>query len=156
MVDCLFYNPNIHPYKEWERRLDALRTALSKSGVPLHVPYCYHLEDFLRGTVFLEGNRCEFCYLMRLGYTACFARNNGFDAFTTTLLISPYQKHELIKKSGEFAALQHSLLFLYRDFRPLFKNGQEVARKMDLYRHGYCGCIYSEKERYYKRPPSSF
>lgn len=149
-VECLFYNPNVHPYKEHERRLEALRMCLSGMGVPLHVPSGYELEAFFRGAAFREANRCEFCYLMRLGEAARFARENGFDAFTTTLLISPYQQHELIKKSGEFAALEHGSAFLYRDFRPLFRKGQEEARRLGLYRQSYCGCVYSEKERYYK------
>ena len=83
--------------------------------------------------------------------TARFAAEQGFDSFSTTLLISPYQNHELIKAVAEQAADKYGVSFLYRDFRPYFKEGQEQARENGFYMQKYCGCIFSEEERYRKQ-----
>ena len=80
------------------------------------------------------------------------AAENGFDSFTTTLLISPYQKHEEICSAALAAAKEHGVEFLYRDFRPLFREGQNEARERGLYMQKYCGCIFSEEDRYKKKP----
>jgi predicted adenine nucleotide alpha hydrolase (AANH) superfamily ATPase len=88
---------------------------------------------------------------MRLEQTAKFAAENGYEAFTTTLLISPYQNHELIVKVAEETAKRYEVRFLYRDFRPLFREGQDVAREKGFYMQKYCGCIFSEEERYRKQ-----
>jgi predicted adenine nucleotide alpha hydrolase (AANH) superfamily ATPase len=76
---------------------------------------------------------------------------HGFESFSTTLLISPYQNHDLLRKAGEEAAKRYGVAFLYRDFRPLFREGQRQAREMGLYMQKYCGCIFSEEERYQKQ-----
>jgi predicted adenine nucleotide alpha hydrolase (AANH) superfamily ATPase len=85
---------------------------------------------------------------MRLERAASVAKNGKFDYFTSTLLISPYQKHQLIKEIGESAAKKYGVKFLYKDLRPIFKEGINEARKADLYMQKYCGCIYSERDRY--------
>lgn len=87
---------------------------------------------------------------MRLERTALVAKKSGFDAFTTSLLVSPYQKHELIKELGEAISKKYEIEFYYRDFREGFREGRQKAREMGLYMQKYCGCIYSEKERFYK------
>jgi epoxyqueuosine reductase len=92
--------------------------------------------------------RCKKCYLMRLEKTADFAAQEGFSAFSTTLLISPYQDHEEIKRLGEEMAEKYGVEFLYRDFRPLFREGQAGARDANMYMQKYCGCLFSEEERY--------
>ncbi|MBS6511702.1 MAG: epoxyqueuosine reductase QueH, partial [Clostridiales bacterium] len=85
---------------------------------------------------------------------AKYAAEHGFASFSTTLLISPYQNHELLRQTGERAAEQYGVSFLYRDFRPYFKEGQQRAREMELYMQKYCGCIFSEEERYTKKKRS--
>jgi predicted adenine nucleotide alpha hydrolase (AANH) superfamily ATPase len=94
------------------------------------------------------GNRCAYCYRIRLARTAALARERGFDAFSTTLLISPYQNHELLVQTAQDAAEEYGVEFLYRDFRPRFREGQAEARRLGLYMQKYCGCIFSEEERY--------
>ena len=96
-------------------------------------------------------NRCAFCYKIRLIKTANFAKEQNFDGFTTTLLISPYQKHELIKEIGEKIGADLGINFFYSDFRPGFYEGKNEARNLGLYSQKYCGCIFSEKERYLKK-----
>jgi len=92
--------------------------------------------------------RCEKCYRMRIEKTAAFAAENSFTAFTTTLLISPYQNHDAIKKTAQEAAEKYGIDFLYRDFRPLFREGQAISRESGFYMQKYCGCVFSEEERY--------
>lgn len=149
---ALYYaNPNIHPYKEWERRQEGLQTLAKARNLPLMVDEDYALEDFLKETIALGDDRCLHCYRTRLSRTARAARDGGFSVFSTTLLISPYQKHELIREIGEEIGREYGVEFLYRDLRPGFRQSQQHAREMGLYRQGYCGCIFSEKERYYKQ-----
>jgi predicted adenine nucleotide alpha hydrolase (AANH) superfamily ATPase len=92
--------------------------------------------------------RCAACYKMRLEKTASRAAEWGYGSFSTTLLISPYQNHDLIRTIAEEYAKKYSVDFLYRDFRPHFREGQAGARNLGLYMQKYCGCIYSEEERY--------
>ncbi len=93
----------------------------------------------------------RYCYRLRMQKTAAYAAQNGFTHFTSTLLISPYQQHELLRAEAERAAADWGVQFLYRDFRPLFRYGQDKARELGLYMQKYCGCIFSEEERYQKR-----
>jgi epoxyqueuosine reductase len=143
-----FYNPNIHPPSEYKRRKDALLEASSKIEFEVIIPG-YKMEEYFRKILSKEDSpeRCCLCWELRLSETASFAKNNGFDAFTTTLLISPYQDHEKVKKIGEEIANEKGIQFYYQDFRLGFKNGQEQAKKENLYRQKYCGCVFSELER---------
>lgn len=150
----LYYtNPNIHPYKEWKLRRDNLQKLADIRRLPLWVDEDYDLEPFLQQTLTLGSDRCLYCYETRLEKTAQKAKAEGFDAFSTTLLISPYQRHDLIRSMGEDLADRYGLQFAYRDLRPGFRQSQSMAQAMDLYRQGYCGCILSERDRYY-RPKS--
>ena len=88
--------------------------------------------------------------MCRLEKTAKYAKENGFDAFSTTLLISPYQDHGLLKKTGDMLSKKYGIEFLYKDFRPGFRYGQNKARELGLYMQKYCGCVFSEEERYEK------
>ena len=90
-----------------------------------------------------KENRCLKCYKLRLERTASFAAREGYKAFSTTLLISPYQNHEAIKSIAEDLAAKYGIEFLYRDFRPLFRVGQAQARSAEMYMQKYCGCIFS-------------
>jgi predicted adenine nucleotide alpha hydrolase (AANH) superfamily ATPase len=143
-----FYNPNIHPFQEFDRRLTTLRQLAAQQELPLIVRSDYPLEEFLRKVVYREQDRCLVCYSMRLEATARLAKKSKFDAFSTTLLYSKRQKHELVCAVARDAAHRYGIRFHYEDFRSGWKEGQEVARQLGLYRQQYCGCIFSEKERF--------
>ncbi len=149
-ITSYWYNPNIHPYKEYESRLECLKKYDEEIGIPLIIDDYYGLREFCKNTVDKLDNRCGYCYLCRLEKTALYAKENGFDAFSTTLLISPYQDHELLKRTGEMLEQKYKVKFLYRDFRLGFREGQNEAREHGLYMQKYCGCIFSEEERYEK------
>lgn len=143
-----FFNPNIHPYREFIRRLEALRSLASQEGREIIIDQGYPMEEYLRMVVNHEEERCPLCYRMRLEETARKAREQGIENISTTLLISPYQKHDLLKDLGEKIAEEYGLHFVYKDLRPGFRESMARARQKGLYMQGYCGCIYSEKERY--------
>lgn len=146
-----FYNPNIHPYMEFARRLEALQEMASANDLRLIVREDYPLEDFIRNVAFREQNRCIYCYTVRLEAAARLAKKSKFDAFTTTLLYSKRQKHDLIRSVAESAAKKARISFYYEDFREGWKIGQQMAIELGIYRQQYCGCIWSEKERFYKK-----
>ena len=149
---CFWYNPNIHPYIEYKMRRDCLKEYTKKVGVELILHEEYGLDDFCKNVSSDIQNRCvNYCYPKRLGETVRFAVENGYDAFTTTLLVSPYQKHEELKKVCEKLAKESGLEFVYRDFRVGFRDGHAKAREAGLYMQKYCGCIFSEEERYQKQ-----
>ena len=149
-VQGFFFNPNIHPYKEFQRRLEALESLAAQTGLAMEYVRQYGLQEYLRQVVFNEEKRCALCYEMRLNATAQKAREQGADAFSTTLLYSRYQKHDIIRQKAEEAAKRYDIPFFYRDFRTGWQQGIDLAIKMDLYRQPYCGCVYSEQERYDK------
>ena len=101
--DILYFNPNIHPYKEFKQRLATLREFCEKKQIALYIDKNYDLEETVRGMVCEPTVRCAYCYRVRMRYAAKFAKENGYDAFSTTLLVSPYQKHALIIKEAEAA-----------------------------------------------------
>jgi epoxyqueuosine reductase len=144
------FNPNIHPYQEYQKRLEALRQYSEKVGLEVIYRDEYLLEEFLRNVSHRVKERCHFCYTFRLEATACEAKERGFDAFSTTLLQSNHQDHALIKETGERIAQEIGIPFYYEDFRKGWRRGLEVSKSLGLYRQQYCGCIYSEKERFLK------
>lgn len=148
---CYWYNPNIHPFTEYRERRNTLRAYAQSVGVRLIERDEYGLRPFLTEVNDAFDARCPVCYRMRLDATAQYAAENGFEAFSTTLLISPYQNHELLIEAGKAAESRYGVPFLYRDFRPVFRDGQERARALGLYMQKYCGCIFSEEDRYKKR-----
>jgi hypothetical protein len=151
-ITALFHNPNIMPYREFRNRLTAFRDYAQEHSIPVMIDESYDLESLLRK--YLERGatpRCLVCYEMRLDHTARMASEKGFDAFSTTLSVSPYQNHEFIQKAGESATSQYRKPFLYRDWRPHFIEAHEKAKNLHLYLQAYCGCIFSEEERYRKR-----
>ncbi|MDH4222181.1 MAG: epoxyqueuosine reductase QueH [candidate division Zixibacteria bacterium] len=145
-----WYNPNIHPYTEYQNRLEAARYLEWSKVFPMIYEDFYDLEGFLKEILPHLEDRCRFCYQLRLGRTARVAREKGFEAFSTTLLVSPTQKHEIINEIGEKLAEEYKIKFFYEDLRPGYYEGKNLAKEMNLYRQKYCGCIFSEKERYYK------
>lgn len=149
-VTAYFYNPNIHPYLEFKKRKDCLKEYSNNSGLALISEDKYELKEFLRKVVFHETERCLTCYSIRLEKTAYIAKELGFDAFTTTLLYSRYQKHEDIKSLCSSIATRNNIPFIYHDFRSGWHQGIDKSKQLNMYRQSYCGCIYSEQERYDK------
>lgn len=149
-----WYNPNIHPLKEYKMRKNALVDYAKSINMKLVVENEYGLRKFIEGVYPNWDNRCGYCYTSRLEGTAKYCAENGYDSFTTTLLISPYQNHNLMVEIGNKMAEKYGVEFLYRDFRPLFKEGQDRARDMELYMQKYCGCVFSEEDRYTKKKKS--
>lgn len=146
-----FFNPNIHPYKEWDMRLKAAEEFAARSEMKIITDKHYMLRDFLRRALAaeqVENGRCRMCYTWRLEETARYAAENGFDAFTSTLFYSIYQQHELMKETAEHFAKVYGVKFHYEDFRPGWQEGIDMSLEMGLYRQPYCGCIFSEEERY--------
>ena len=146
-----FFNPNIHPYKEWDMRLKAAEEFAARSEMKIITDKHYMLRDFLRRALAaeqVENGRCRMCYTWRLEETARYAAENGFDAFTSTLFYSIYQQHELMKETAEHFAKVYGVKFHYEDFRPGWQEGIDMSVEMGLYRQPYCGCIFSEEERY--------
>ncbi len=143
-----FYNPNIHPYREYQKRLDTVKDFSLRVGLELIILDSYDLEGFLLKTVGTGPNRCEQCYRMRLDIVAAETRRRGLDIYTTSLLYSKFQKHDLIKGVAMEMASEHGVDFHYEDFRQGWREGIVESKAMGLYRQQYCGCIFSEKERY--------
>ena len=150
-VSGFFFNPNIHPYGEFQKRLEALDTLCEKMDLAVDQVRDYGLREYLREVVFHEDLRCPICYRMRLVATVRHALAIGADAFSTTLLYSRYQQHEIIRQLGEELAEEFKIPFYYEDFRKGWQQGIDMSVEMGLYRQPYCGCIYSEQERYDKK-----
>ena len=131
-----WFNPNIHPYMEYKARRDCLKEYTKSIGVNAIFEENYGLKEFCK---------------VRLEQTAKFAKENGYDSFSTTLLVSPYQNHEALRQVGEELAEKYGLKFVYRDFRVGFREGQTKARELGLYMQKYCGCVFSEEDRYSKQ-----
>lgn len=150
-ISGIFYNPNIHPYQEYRRRLQTLGDYAEKTF--LHVQWAdgYPLEAYLRSVASLdEKDRCVFCLRDRLAYAADVALKEKYEGFTTTLLYSKYQKHDLIHELGDEIGKRLGIFFYYQDFRKGWAEGVKISKELEMYRQPYCGCVYSEKERYYK------
>ena len=145
-----FYRHNIHPYTECLKRQEALQSYADRINLKMIYQEGYDLEGFIQNVVFREAERCNYCYHDRLRSTAMLAKRGKFDYFSTTLLYSKHQKHDLIRSMGESIGKSAGVEFLYQDFREGWKEGIECSKQMGLYRQQYCGCIYSEKERYFK------
>jgi hypothetical protein len=145
-ITGLFYNPNIHSFFEYNQRKDAIVNL--NPGIDMIYPD-YAPQEFFRLTNLKEEKqlRCAICWQLRLKKTASMARERGFKYFSTTLLVSPYQDHDVLKKIGNQAGDEEGVEFYYADFRTGFRKAQDEARKKVIYLQKYCGCIYSEMER---------
>lgn len=145
-----FYRHNIHPYTECLKRQETLESYAKEIDLRVIYQEGYDLNGFIQNVVFRESDRCSYCYHERLRATALVAKHGKFDYFSTTLLYSKYQKHDTIKSMGVSIASSIGVPFYYHDFREGWKDGMEESKRIGLYRQQYCGCIYSEKERYFK------
>jgi predicted adenine nucleotide alpha hydrolase (AANH) superfamily ATPase len=156
-VTGLYFNPNIHPLQEYLKR----RQGVVETAERLDLPVIYKDKDhdpasYLRAVAFRENNRCFHCYTMRLEKTWSVAKRGGFDCFTSTLLYSKFQQHQTIADLGRDIAGRGATQFLYQDFREGWKQGIDISKEWNIYRQQYCGCIYSEMERYRRDLESLF
>ena len=144
----LFFNPNIHPLSEYIKR----REALDKTSKLLNFNYFeagdYSYIEFLRNVAYREFNRCNHCYYTRLHFTAHIAKKSKYHAFSSTLLYSKFQKHSLILDIAKEIEEELQIPFYYEDWRVFWKWGIEESKRLGIYRQEYCGCIFSEYERY--------
>ena len=144
-----WYNPNIHPYKEYEARRNCLKEYAEKINIEAIFEDEYGLDEFCKNVANNLNSRCvDYCYPVRMRKTFEYAKENGYEAVTTTLLYSIYQKHEYIKKLCEDLSKKYGIEFLYRDFRYGFWEGHDKAKEAGLYMQKYCGCVFSEESRY--------
>ncbi len=148
-VRGFFFNPNIHPYGEYRRRLDTLTGYCNLAAIPLVVRDRYDPESYLREVMLTPGGRCAACYRLRLAETAREAARLEVPYFSTTLAVSPYQDHDLLRSAGEEAGRRHGAEFIYRDLRQGFGESVAESRQLGLYRQRYCGCLFSEWESYH-------
>lgn len=149
----LWHNPNIHPFVEYKNRRDAAKNFADLRELPIEVDDNYGLRDFVYDVSEVmddRQNRCAYCYRSRLEYAAKHAAKYGYVAFSTTLLASPYQDFEAICNFGYKLAKKYKCEFIVRDFREDFRAAMNEAREMGLYMQKYCGCVFSEEERYRK------
>lgn len=146
-----YFNPNIHPATEYILRGEALKCYLEKEHIPLIIGE-YNPYTHLRMSLDFLGNRCESCYLLRLKETVRKAKELGIRYFSTTLLVSPYQNHTKIKELGERLTQEDKdVEFYYEDFREGWRDSQKIADELGIYKQKYCGCIFSEYERFEKK-----
>jgi predicted adenine nucleotide alpha hydrolase (AANH) superfamily ATPase len=145
---AFWYNPNIHPYTEHRERLESMKTLAQKLDLPLLVADGYDMPEYFRRVAGDESRRCRHCFDLRLSRTAATAREKGLDAFTTTLLISPHQQHEILLEAGNRISAEQGIEFLYADLRKRYSDSRHLTKPMELYRQQYCGCLYSEWERH--------
>jgi len=119
--------------------------------LPLVISDSYDLDKYLENVAASENRRCEKCFELRLGKTAAEAEKRGFGYITTTLLISPHQKHDSIKKIGQKVADEAEINFLYADLRKRYSQSRHITKPMELYRQKYCGCVYSWWQSFFER-----
>lgn len=163
-ITGLWYNPNIHPWTEYDKRLQTLQRyvylepmeMIFKEEYPLFRFICGMLDQ-LPGTCEEPGERmsdaqrtlrCSYCYRKRLERAAAEAVKRGFDGFSSTMLISKHQDHGTIRKLGEEIGAENGCDFIYMDLRKHWKDSIRISKNRKMYRQPYCGCIFSEQERY--------
>jgi predicted adenine nucleotide alpha hydrolase (AANH) superfamily ATPase len=147
-VTGFFFNPNVHPLMEFKARAEALKDYTVIEGPEIIWEPEYGLVEFVRSVAGNEQNRCEYCYVIRMRKTAREAKRRGYGLFSTTLLYSIHQKHNLLRDVAEQAARDEGVDFLYLDLREEWSSGRQRWRDTGLFSQKYCGCLYSEMERY--------
>ena len=147
-VSAFWFNPNIHPLLEYQKRRDTLRDFCANENIPLIETDEYGLQTFLLNTLKDITARCTYCYDVRLEAVAKAAAESGYNAFSTTLLYSRYQKHDMIIQTAKAMAAKHGVDFYYQDWRSLWQDGIRLSKEAGMYRQQYCGCIFSEEDRY--------
>lgn len=152
-IKGLWFNPNIHPFTEYAERMMSVERLQKIWNLDVEYIDEYDLDSFLSAVVGRGPGRCEACYTMRLERTAHTARSMGLKGFTTSLLASPYQKFDMIIQIGREMGRRYGLDFHAEDLRRGWALSRDIVREFGLYRQKYCGCIYSEMERYRARRP---
>lgn len=151
-VAAWFYNPNIHPLAEYLRRRDGAKQVAAAHGIDIFFPSPdekeYDVTAWCREALAPDMDRCAYCRETRFDRVAREAKERGVDAFTSSLLYSRHQNHNGMKEAGEKASAAHGVTFLYRDFRPLWQEGINASKELGIYRQQYCGCVFSEEDRY--------
>ncbi|RJQ46768.1 MAG: hypothetical protein C4538_06250 [Nitrospiraceae bacterium] len=146
-----WYNPNIHPLEEYQSRLDSVKDLSDKWRIEMLYSDEYNPDEFFgmfsAQQIPPSPERCKYCYQLRLEKTAAKAREEGFEAFSTTLLISPYQDFEQIINAGRKLADAYDVMFFEKDFRSFFRKAMSLSKELGLYRQKYCGCLFSKQER---------
>lgn len=150
-ITSYYQNPNIHPYSEYKKRLLTLKEYSERNNIPLIYEKDYNLKEYFRKVIFNEEKRCSICYKLRIKKTAELAKKEHFDAFSTTLLYSVYQNHYLIHNICSFYAKKFNIQYIYNDFRKGWEYGNKKSIEEKMYRQNYCGCIFSEQERFDNR-----
>jgi predicted adenine nucleotide alpha hydrolase (AANH) superfamily ATPase len=145
-----WFNPNIHPYKEYQKRLQTAGYVFKRLNREIFWDISYDIFSWF--SLIIEEikngrDRCEKCYAIRLEKTAQFAKQNGFKYFTTSMLVSPYQKTSSIERIGKETGEKYSLIFISRDFKSHYKEEKVFIKQWQLYHQNYCGCLFSEIER---------
>ena len=138
-VSILWYNPNIHPYMEHQRRLESVKSLTQEVNLPLIITEGYDVIDYFRQVVGHEPQRCQYCFRLRLLKTAEIAYQRGINTFTTSLLISPHQKHDLLREIGNKISKEKGIDFLYVDLRKRYSDSRHITKGLNLYRQQYCG-----------------
>lgn len=151
-----FFNHNIHPMQEFYRRMESSIIVSRHFNIQCIADDYYGLTEFLRTNCFSENERCRGCYERRLNKTAEKGKELGFDAFTSSLLYSKMQNHEEVVKMAEAAAEKYGIPFYYYDFREGWQEGIDISKELDIYRQNYCGCIYSEEDRFIGQLPKKY
>jgi len=144
----LWFNPNIHPFAEHNLRLEAAQKLAGRLDFQLVVLEGYDFKEYFRCVIGHETARCSICFNLRFGRVAYQAAEMGIGIFSSSLLISPHQQHATAKKAGEQAAVKNGVQFLYADLRKHYSDSRRITKPIELYRQQYCGCVYSEYERY--------
>ncbi len=148
-VTGFFWNPNIHPLQEYIRRRATAAEVAERMGIRVIFKDSeYDPKLWFRAVSHREGERCLYCYSLRLERTHAIARHGRYDYMTSTILYSRKQRHDLVRQVGEAITADSPVQFLYRDFRTGWEEGIETSQEWGMYRQQYCGCLYSENERY--------
>lgn len=156
-ITILYYNPNIYPEEEYQKRLIEQTKLINQVNYQNNVNIIetrYINDEFNQAIKGLENlgersKRCHKCYYLRLEETTKIAKENNFDYFTTTLSLSPYKDSDIINKIGKILEEKYQVKYLYSDFKKKngYKRSIELSKTYNLYRQDYCGCIYSKQER---------
>ncbi len=143
-----FFNHNIHPVQEFYKRMEGAVLVSRHYNIECIVEDYYGLTEFLRQNVYHENERCAYCYERRLMKTAEKAKELNFEAFSSSLLYSKMQNHVAIIELAEKASKEYDIPFYYDDFREGWQEGIDISKDLEIYRQNYCGCIYSEEDRF--------
>lgn len=157
LVTVLYYNPNIEPFSEYEKRKEEQKRFIKSFPSKNQISFLdcdYENEKFKIIAKGLEnipegGKRCHKCYTLRMEKTAALAKENNFDYFCTTLSVSPFKNSRVLNEIGNMLEKKYDIKYLYSDFKKEdgYKKSIEYSKKYNLYRQNYCGCIYSKENK---------